>query len=56
MSRREQIHERSIEAWPLTIMGEGTVVRMDVLQIGETGKPCECWIQGDLEAFRLALI
>jgi hypothetical protein len=56
LSSREQIHEHSIEAWPLTTMGEGSVVRMDDLQIGETWKPRECWIQGSLEAFRLALI
>jgi hypothetical protein len=41
---------------PLTMMGEGRVVRMDDLQIGETWKPCECWIEDDLGAFRLRLI
>jgi hypothetical protein len=56
LSCREQIHEHSIEAWPLTTMGEGSVVRMDDLQIGGTWKPCECWIQGGLKAFRLVLI
>jgi hypothetical protein len=32
------------------------MVRMDDLQIGATWKPCECWIQCSLEAFRLDLI
>jgi hypothetical protein len=57
LSSRAQINEQhSIDAWPLTIMGEGSVVRMDEPQIGETWKPCECWIQRGLEAFRLGLI
>jgi hypothetical protein len=32
------------------------MARMDDPQIGETWEPCECWIQGGVEAFRLALI
>ena len=56
LSSGEQIHELSIEARPLNIMAEGSVARMDELQIGETWKPCKCWIQGGLKAFRLGLI
>jgi len=37
-------------------MGEGSVVRMDDLQLGEPWKPGERRIQGGLEAFRLAFI
>jgi hypothetical protein len=56
LSSRDQIHEHSIQAWPLTIIWEGSAFRVDDLQIGETWKLCECWIQGSLEAFRLGLI
>jgi hypothetical protein len=55
LSSGEQIHELSIEAWPLNIIGEGSVVRMDEQQIGETWKPCKCWIQGGSKV-RLGLI
>ena len=56
LSNREQIHEHSIEAGPLTIMEGDRVFRMDDLQIRQTCKPYECWIQFGLQAFRLGLI
>jgi hypothetical protein len=56
LSNREQIHEHSIETWPLTIMEGERVFRMDDLQIRQTCKPYECWIQSDMQAFRLGLI
>ena len=55
----EQIREHSIEAWMLTTVRDGGVVRMDDLhidRIDETWKSRECWIQGGLKAFRLALM
>jgi hypothetical protein len=53
------MREHSIEAWMLTTVGDGGVVRMDDLHIDrvdETWKSREYWIQGGLEAFRLALM
>jgi hypothetical protein len=56
---REQTREHCIEAWMLTIIRDGGVVRMDDLhvdKIDETWKPRECWVQSGLEAFRMALM
>jgi hypothetical protein len=55
---RGQTPEWSIEAWMLTIIRDGGVARMDDLhvdEIDEAWKPRECWVQGGLEAFRVAL-
>src|ERR1700686_1108829 len=54
----EPARERAIEAWLLAIVQYGGVARFDNLhidQIDELWKPREMWIQGGLEAFRLAL-
>jgi len=53
----EQAREHSIEAWMLTKIRDGGVVRMDDLhvdKIDEAWKPRECWVQSGLEAFRMA--
>jgi hypothetical protein len=53
------MREHSIEAWMLTTVRDGGVVRMEDLhidRIDETWKAREYWIQGGLEAFRLALM
>jgi hypothetical protein len=57
--RNEQARERTIEAWMLTIVQDGGIARFDDLhidRIDDQWKQREMWIQGGLEAFRLALM
>jgi hypothetical protein len=58
-SSNENAREHTIETWMLTIVQDGGVARFDDLhidQIDEQWKPREMWIQGGVEAFRLALM
>jgi hypothetical protein len=55
----DQAGESAIEAWMLRIVQDGGVARFDDLhidQIDELWKSREMWIQGGVEAFRLALM
>jgi len=55
----EQARERVIEAWMLRIVRDGGIARFDNLhidQIDEGWEPREMWVQGGMEAFRLALM
>jgi hypothetical protein len=55
----EPARERAVETWMLTIVQYGGIARFDDLHIGEIDelwKPREMWIEGGVEAFRLALI
>ena len=58
-SQKGQARECAIEAWMLAKIQDRSVARFDDLHINEIDsewKARETWIQGGLEAFRLALM
>jgi hypothetical protein len=57
-STREHGRENHIETWMLTTVQDGGVLRMDDLhidQLDDRWRPREYWVQGGIEAFRVAL-